>query len=363
MFRVKCILVVLFSCIKNDPQLRRLKTIMTIRESLEQMEKETLSPFASLSSETRGREKSEPQCDIRTDYQRDRDRILHCKAFRRLKSKTQVFLDPQGDHYRTRLTHTLEVSQNARTIGKALRMNEELIEAISLGHDLGHTPFGHAGERTLNRLCDEGFKHNEQSLRIVEKLEKNGQGLNLTWETRDGIVKHQIETIPATFEGRIVRISDKIAYINHDIDDAIRAKVLSEDDIPKDIKDELGYSTNDRLNTIIHDVIIHSQNSDEVKMSDGVSTAVKDLREFMFERVYLDPIAKAEEVKANRLIEFLFEYYMDNFELLPAKFKRFHEEDGDSKQRVVCDYIAGMTDEFAVNVFNDYFLPKSWQIF
>ena len=336
---------------------------MTIRESLELMEKETLSPYASLSVNTKGRDREEPQCDIRTDYQRDRDRILHCKAFRRLKSKTQVFLDPQGDHYRTRLTHTLEVSQNARTIGKALRMNEELIEAIALGHDLGHTPFGHAGERTLNELCSVGFKHNEQSVRIVEKLEKNGQGLNLTVETRDGILKHQIELMPETLEGRIVRLSDKIAYINHDIDDAIRAKVLMEEDIPKDIRDFLGHSTTERLDAIIHDIIINSMDKNDIVMSDAVYDATKDLREFMFERVYLNKTAKAEEVKARRLVEFLFEYFMANFDKLPEKFRRFHEVDGDTTERVVCDYIAGMTDEFAVNLFEDYFLPKSWQIF
>ncbi|MCR5374546.1 MAG: deoxyguanosinetriphosphate triphosphohydrolase [Lachnospiraceae bacterium] len=336
---------------------------MTIRESLELMEKETLSPYASLSVNSRGRDREEPQCDIRTDYQRDRDRILHCKAFRRLKSKTQVFLDPQGDHYRTRLTHTLEVSQNARTIGKALRMNEELIEAIALGHDLGHTPFGHAGERTLNKLCSEGFKHNEQSVRIVEKLEKNGQGLNLTWEVRDGILKHQIETIPETLEGRIVRLSDKIAYINHDIDDAIRAKVLQEEDIPMHIRDFLGHSTTQRLDMIIHDIIVNSIDKDDILMSDGVYDATKELREFMFERVYLNKTAKAEEVQASRLVEFLFDYFMSNFDKLPEKFRRFHEEDGDTTERVVCDYISGMTDEFAVNLFEDYFLPKSWQIF
>ena len=336
---------------------------MTIRESMEQMEQESLSPYASLSVNSRGRDRDEEPCDIRPVYQRDRDRILHCKAFRRLKSKTQVFLDPQGDHYRTRMTHTLEVSQNARTIGKALRLNEELIEAIALGHDLGHTPFGHAGERTLNGLSDSGFKHNEQSVRIVEKLEKNGEGLNLTWEVRDGILNHQTSLMPSTLEGKIVRFSDKIAYINHDIDDAIRARVLNEDDIPRDIRQILGDTTTKRLDTLIHDIIIHSMDKDDIIMSPDVEEAMKGLRKFMFERVYMNPTAKAEEIKAKRMLEFLFEHYMDNFERLPEKFRRFHEEDGDAKDRVVCDYISGMTDEFAYNLFEDYFLPKSWQIF
>lgn len=336
---------------------------MTIRESMELMEQETLSPYASLSVNSRGRDRKEPQCDIRPVYQRDRDRILHCKAFRRLKSKTQVFLDPQGDHYRTRMTHTLEVSQNARTIGKALRLNEELIEAIALGHDLGHTPFGHAGERTLNELCATGFKHNEQSVRIVEKLEKNGEGLNLTWEVRDGILNHQTSLMPHTLEGKIVRFSDKIAYINHDIDDAIRARVLNEEDIPVDIRNILGNTTNKRLDTLIHDIIIQSMDRNEISMSKDVEEAMRDLRKFMFERVYMNPTAKAEEVKAKRMLEFLFEHYMEHFELLPEKFRRFHEVDGDPKDRVVCDYISGMTDEFAYNLFEDYFLPKSWQIY
>ena len=327
------------------------------------MEIETLSPYATLSIKSEGRDIDEPQCDIRPVFQRDRDRILHCKAFRRLKSKTQVFLDPQGDHYRTRLTHTLEVSQNARTIGKALRLNEDLIEAIALGHDLGHTPFGHAGERTLNALCETGFRHNEQSVRIVEKLEKDGKGLNLTKETRDGILNHQTGLMPHTLEGKIVRLSDKIAYINHDIDDAIRAKVLSEEDIPKSIRDTLGQGTNNRLDTLIHDIIINSLDRDDIIQSPHIAEAMQDLRKFMFERVYMNPTAKAEEIKAKRLLEFLFEYYMSNFELLPEKFKRFYIEDGDAKDRVICDYIAGMTDEFAYNLFEDYFLPKSWQIF
>ena len=335
---------------------------MTIRESMEQMERETLSPYASLSQNSRGRDVDEPQCDIRPVYQRDRDRILHSKSFRRLKSKTQVFLDPQGDHYRTRLTHTLEVSQNARTIAKALRLNEDLVEAIALGHDLGHTPFGHAGEQKLNELCVGGFRHNEQSVRVVEKLEKSGQGLNLTWEVRDGILNHQTELMPSTLEGKIVRFSDKIAYINHDIDDAIRAQVLREEEIPKEIRQILGGNTRIRLNTMIHDIVGNSIHQNQIAMSKDVEQAMKDLRSFMFEHVYRNPVAKGEEKKAKGLLEFLYQYYYEHIELLPQKYLNMLEL-GEHQDRVVCDYIAGMTDEFAYRQFEEYFLPKSWQIF
>ena len=335
---------------------------MTIRESMEQMERETLSPYASLSQNSKGRDVEEPQCDIRPVYQRDRDRILHSKSFRRLKSKTQVFLDPQGDHYRTRLTHTLEVSQNARTIAKALRLNEDLVEAIALGHDLGHTPFGHAGEQKLNELCIGGFRHNEQSVRVVEKLEKSGQGLNLTWEVRDGILNHQTELMPSTLEGKIVRFSDKIAYINHDIDDAIRAQVLREEEIPKEIRQILGGNTRIRLNTMIHDIVGNSIHQNQIAMSKDVEQAMKDLRSFMFEHVYRNPVAKGEEKKAKGLLEFLYQYYYEHIELLPQKYLNMLEL-GEHQDRVVCDYIAGMTDEFAYRQFEEYFLPKSWQIF
>ena len=252
---------------------------MTIREEMECLERTYMSPYATLSENSRGRDREEPECDIRPVFQRDRDRILHCKSFRRLKHKTQVFLSPQGDHYRTRLTHALEVSQNARTIAKALRLNESLVEAIALGHDLGHTPFGHAGEGMLNELCNGGFKHNEQSVRIVEKLEKNGKGLNLTWEVRDGILNHQTSLMPSTLEGKIVRLSDKIAYINHDIDDAIRAHVLLEDDIPEEYRKILGFDTRERLNTLIHDIIDHSRNRNDIYMSPEVAGAMQGLRQ------------------------------------------------------------------------------------
>ena len=334
---------------------------MSIRENLERMEEITLSPFATLSVNSRGRDREEPQCDIRPVFQRDRDRILHCKSFRRLKHKTQVFLSPKGDHYRTRLTHTLEVSQNARTIAKALRLNEDLVEAIALGHDLGHTPFGHAGERILNELCEEGYRHNEQSVRIVEKLEKDGKGLNLTWEVRDGILNHQTSMMPHTLEGKIVRLSDKIAYINHDIDDAIRAKVMSEEDIPLEIRKVLGMTTKERLNTLIHNIIMNSMGKNDIVMSEEIGGAMQDLRKFMFQKVYTNPAAKGEEAKAERLLCELYAHYMGHIEILPEQYQRMHSE-GEKKERVVCDYISGMTDQYAVAKYREFFLPKAWEI-
>ena len=334
---------------------------MSIRENLERMEEISLSPFATLSVNSRGRDREEPQCDIRPVFQRDRDRILHCKSFRRLKHKTQVFLSPKGDHYRTRLTHTLEVSQNARTIAKALRLNEDLVEAIALGHDLGHTPFGHAGERILNELCEEGYRHNEQSVRIVEKLEKDGKGLNLTWEVRDGILNHQTSMMPHTLEGKIVRLSDKIAYINHDIDDAIRAKVMSEEDIPLEIRKVLGMTTKERLNTLIHNIIMNSMGKNDIVMSEEIGGAMQDLRKFMFQKVYTNPEAKGEEAKAERLLCELYAHYMGHIEILPEQYQRMHSE-GEKKERVVCDYISGMTDQYAVAKYREFFLPKAWEI-
>lgn len=334
---------------------------MTIREELERMERETLSPYATLSENTKGRDIPEEQCDVRPVFQRDRDRILHCKAFRRLKNKTQVFLTPKGDHYRTRLSHTLEVSQNARTIAKALRLNEDLVEAIALGHDLGHTPFGHAGEFVLNEICEDGFRHNEQSVRTVEKLEKAGKGLNLTWEVRDGILNHQSKSIPHTLEGKIVRLSDKIAYINHDIDDAIRAQILSEDDIPMELKKTLGFTTKQRLNTLIHNIISNSMHRDDIYMSKEVEEAMLELRLFMFDHVYKNPVAKGEEVKAKAMIEQLFYYYKDHIDLLPGKYLKMLDE-GEKPERVISDYIAGMTDQYAITKFSEYFLPQAWQV-
>ncbi|MCD7865420.1 MAG: deoxyguanosinetriphosphate triphosphohydrolase [Clostridiales bacterium] len=335
---------------------------MTIREQLELREREYLSPFASLSEHSRGRDMPEAPCDIRPVYQRDRDRILHSKSFRRLKDKTQVFLSPRGDHYRTRLTHVLEVSQNARTIAKALRLNEDLVEAIALGHDLGHTPFGHAGERMLNELCEGGFLHNVQSVRIVERLEKDGRGLNLTWEVRDGILNHKTSGRPSTLEGKIVRLSDKIAYINHDIDDAIRAHVLSEEDIPDNLRDILGHSTRERLNTLIHDMIINSQDQNDIRMSGEVHAAMDELRRFMFQHVYTAPAAKGEEDRARDLLERLFVYYMKHIEEISPTYFRMYEA-GEPKDRVICDYIAGMTDQYAVAKYNEIFVPKQWQVY
>lgn len=334
---------------------------MTIREQIEAMEKENLSPYACRSVDSRGRDKDEPQCDIRPVFQRDRDRILHSKAFRRLKNKTQVFLDPRGDHYRTRMSHTLEVSQNARTIAKALRMNEDLVEAIALGHDLGHTPFGHAGEFILNQIYEGGFKHNEQSVRIVEKLEKNGEGLNLTWEVRDGILNHQTSLMPHTLEGRIVRLSDKIAYVNSDVDDAIRAQILCEEDIPLELRKTLGMDTTSRLDHLIHDVITNSMGTDDIRMSQETAQAFKELRAFMFDHVYKNPVAKSEEVKAKLMLEQLYNYYMEHPEELPDKLLRMHHN-GEDKGRVVCDYISGMTDQYAISKFSEYFIPVAWQV-
>lgn len=334
---------------------------MTIREQLELRELDYLSRYATKSKESLGRKREEPECDLRPVFQRDRDRILHSKSFRRLKQKTQVFLLPKGDHYRTRLTHTLEVSQNARTIAKALRLNEDLVEAISLGHDLGHTPFGHAGERALNEICPNGFKHNEQSVRVVEILEKDGRGLNLTKEVLDGILTHQTAGEPMTLEGQVVRLSDKIAYVNHDVDDAIRGGILSEADIPPKFRKILGNSTKERLNTITHDVIIHSMDKAQVCMSDEVNDAMQGLRRFMFENVYKNPVAKQEENKAVEMVQNLYKYYMVHIEKLPAEYLHIMQFNEGSKEQVICDYIAGMTDNYAVKVFQEIFVPESWK--
>lgn len=332
---------------------------MTIRQSLEQYEREYLSPFATLSMNSKGRLHPENECDIRPVFQRDRDRIIHSKSFRRLKDKTQVFLTPEGDHYRTRLTHTLEVSQNARTIAKALRLNEDLAEAIALGHDLGHTPFGHAGERALNEVCPLGFEHSQQSVRTVDILEKSGMGLNLTMEVRDGILNHQTKGTPSTLEGKIVRFSDKIAYIHHDMDDAIRGGILTEADIPKEISSVIGETTRERLNFFVHDLVTNSQGKNDICMSEEVDQAMKKLRRFMFERVYNNPQAKGEEDKAEQLMITLYEYYMKNTALLPQEYQRMMY-DGELKERVVCDYVGAMTDRFAIAKYEEIYIPKCW---
>lgn len=332
---------------------------MKVREITENLEKQNFSKYASLSMNTKGRLSEEEKCDIRTDYQRDRDRILHSKAFRRLKHKTQVFISPEGDHYRTRLTHTLEVSQIARTIARALRLNEDLTEAIALGHDLGHTPFGHAGEKVLNEIHPGGFKHNEQSLRVVDILE-GGKGLNLTYEVRDGILKHTGSLRPETLEGRIVSLSDRIAYINHDIDDALRGGVLEAASIPEGCMKILGYTHKERINTMISDVIRESMGRDDIAMSRAVSQATHELRKFMFDKVYIGSAAKVEEKKTRNIIKSLYEYYIDNPEEIPDEALWKSESIG--RERMVCDYIAGMSDRFAVNAFTGLFIPAPWRV-
>ena len=336
---------------------------INIRVMLEERDHLMLRPCASFSDRSLGRIRDEEQCDIRPVFQRDRDRIIHSKAFRRLKDKTQVFLTPEGDHYRTRMTHTLEVAQIARSISKALLLNEDLTEAIALGHDLGHTPFGHAGERALDRVCPLGFAHNEQSIRVVSILEKDGRGLNLTKEVLDGIVNHQTEGNPFTLEGRVVQISDKLAYVNHDIDDAIRGHIIREEDIPRELTDRLGHSLKERLNTLVHDIVIHSSDRDEIVMSDEISEAFRELREYMFRSVYTNPVAKGQEAKAERLVEHLYTYYTQNVDALPEEFRAMVAEGRDPVERVVADYVAGMTDKFAVMTYEDLMIPKAWGVY
>lgn len=325
----------------------------------EETEKTFLSPYAALSGETRGRERAETgECSYRTAYQRDRDRVLHCKSFRRLKHKTQVFLAPEGDHYRTRLTHTLEVAQIARTIARALRLNEDLTEAIALAHDLGHTPFGHAGERCLNRLMEEGFRHYEQSVRVVERLENNGRGLNLTWEVRDGILHHTKGDVAATLEGRIVRWADRIAYVSHDMDDAIRAGVLQEEDIPAELRERLGCSTVARMDTFVGAMIAAS--GADIAMDPSVEPYFQALHTFMYDHLYLDSEAKREESKVDGIVSALFEYYVANPDSLPQEYAGIREQEG--VHRAVCDYVAGMTDNFALERYHERFVPRSWSI-
>ena len=336
---------------------------MNIRESMEQRERELLSPYASRSADTRGRDRPEEECDVRTAYQRDRDRILHCKAFRRMKDKTQVFLAPQGDHYRNRLTHTLEVSQIARTIAKALRLNEDLVEAIALGHDLGHTPFGHAGERALDQIHPGGFAHYKQSVRIVEVLEKNGTGLNLTWEVRNGILNHRTSGNPSTLEGQVVRFSDKIAYIHHDMDDAQRAGIITEDDIPVTMRTFLGCTTRERLNTFVHNIIENSMGKDSIAMSPDVFEAMMDLRALMFRNVYENPVAKKEEEKAIKMLTELYEYYTEHPEAMSREYRELTEYRGVPKEQAVCDYISGMTDQYSMEKFREIYIPKCWEVY
>lgn len=334
---------------------------MTVREQTEAMQANVLSPHACLSQNSAGRDREISQCSIRTAFARDRDRIIHCKAFRRLMHKTQVFLSPEGDHYRTRLTHTLEVSQIAKTLAVALRLNEELTEAIALGHDLGHTPFGHAGEHALREVSPEGFSHARQSVRVVEKIENDGKGLNLTVEVRDGIGCHSYsnpspEGRAKTLEGRAVYFADKIAYLNHDLEDALRAKVLSEEDIPWDIKYQLGRSKSDRITTLIQSIVQNSD--DDVRMDPDTEKAFYAFNQFMYEAVYRNPVAKAEESKAQAVVKRLYEYYTSNTQELPDEYRSILEEAGSS--RAVCDYISGMSDRFAVATYQRLYIPQSW---
>ena len=334
---------------------------MTIRQQLEQQELTLLSPLAAKACQSRGRlhPMEEDPNDVRTCYQRDTDRVVHSKAFRRLMHKTQVFLQPEGDHYRTRMTHTLEVARIARTIARALRLNEDLTEAAALGHDLGHTPFGHAGEVALTEIMGKPFRHNEQSLRVVDVLEKDGRGLNLTYEVRMAILGHTGPHIPDTLEGQIVRVSDRIAYINHDIDDACRAGILSNDDIPADISARLGKTHRERINTLVQDMIFTTLQTGRLCMQPQTEQAMMDLREFMFEHVYRNPIAKGEEAKARDILKRLYEYYIQNTQKLPPDFREALGRE--SVERVVCDYIAGMTDKYAVYKFSELFIPTAWQ--
>lgn len=336
---------------------------MNTRETYEQVEECLLSQYAVKSSHSRGRVYNEKKCDIRTDFQRDRDRIIHCKSFRRLINKTQVFLSPEGDHYRTRLTHTLEVSQISRTIARALRLNEDLTEAIALGHDLGHTPFGHSGESVLNRLVSLGFCHNEQSLRVVDVLENKSseyRGLNLTIEVRDGIVNHTGPNLPFTLEGKIIRYSDRIAYINHDIDDAVRAGIISNEQIPEKFRKILGNTHSERINTMISDIIKNSIDKNEIKMSDKIMEASLKLREFLFKNVYYNKTAKSEDKKSDFVIEKLFDFYMSNIKKMPQFYIDLYENIDSSKEEVVKDYISGMTDRYAIRQFKELFVPNPW---
>ena len=331
----------------------------TIRQMTENREKEILSPYATLSCESVGRELKEEKCELRTDFQRDRDRIIHCKAFRRLKHKTQVFLSPESDHYRTRLTHTLEVAQIARTIARALRFNEDLAEAIALGHDLGHTPFGHAGERALSNIYPGGFTHFAQSVRVCRIIEKKGKGLNLTHEVLDGIMNHTRGEWPHTPEGKIVRFSDRIAYINHDIDDAKTAGVFSEDAIPIELREILGFKKSERINTLVKSIVENTE-KDDVKMDERTQKAYETLHTFMYDTVYLNPVVKFEETKVDGIVGGIYDYLLKNPDKLDDEYKIIREREG--VERAAVDYISGMTDHFAVSMYSDIYIPKEWKV-
>lgn len=331
---------------------------ISLREKTYKIERAFLSPYATFSEKTQGRERYEEPCTMRTEFQRDRDRLIYCKSFRRLKNKTQVFFSPEGDHYITRLTHTLDVAQISRSIARALSLNEDLAEAIALGHDLGHTPFGHSGERILRRLCPLGFEHNVQSLRVVDVLEKDGKGLNLTMEVRDGIVNHKKSGHPSTLEGKCVSLADRIAYINHDLNDAVRAGILSLDDVPKEIFEVLGKTSKQRINTAILSIYKNSDGINDVKMDKDVEAASENLRSFMFKQVYYSSTAKREEEKAERMLTEMYVYYMEHVEELPETYVDLLENY--PREQVVCDYLSSMTDRYAIYMFNCIFVPKGW---
>ncbi|MBS6282713.1 MULTISPECIES: deoxyguanosinetriphosphate triphosphohydrolase [Intestinimonas] len=333
---------------------------MTVRERREALEQQILSPYACRSVDSRGRQRPAEPCPVRTCFQRDIDRIIHSKAFRRLMHKTQVFLQPEGDHYRTRMTHTIEVARIARTMARGLQLNEDLTEAAAFGHDLGHTPFGHAGERVLDEIMPEGFQHNVQSLRVVDRLEQDGDGLNLTYEVRRGILCHTGPDTAETLEGRLLRLADKIAYINHDIDDAMRGGIIYPMDIPLEISNVLGFTHSERIDTLTVDIIESSAGTGEIRQSTACREAMHNLREFMFEAVYRNPVAKGEESKAQDMLRRLFEYYRKDPDRLPPEFQDIREREG--VERAVCDYIAGMTDNYAVEKFSLAFIPVSWSV-
>ncbi len=330
----------------------------TLRDLFLQREKNTLSEFAFLTADTKGRENPYTVCPVRTEFQRDRDKIIHSNSFRRLMHKTQVFLAPVDDHYRTRLTHTLEVTQIARIIARALRLNEDLTEAAALGHDLGHTPFGHAGEDAMRICYRKDFAHYKQSLRVVEKLENDGAGLNLTWEVRDGIVNHTGKNMASTLEGIIVKFADRIAYINHDIDDARRAGILTVEDIPKNIREVLGDGHSQRINRMVLSVIQASENRNEIRMTDEIQQATDELRAFLFANVYENSVAKSEDDKAKSMLIKLFEYFCERPELMPKVY--FNNVEAEGVERCVCDYISSMTDRYAIDTYNALFVPRVW---
>ncbi len=329
-----------------------------VKEKLYSREDAFLSKFATKSKNTKGRAYFEEPCQMRTEFQRDRDRIIYSKAFIRLKNKTQVFFSPEGDHYMTRLTHTLDVCQIARSLARGLTLNEDLAEAIALGHDLGHTPFGHAGERVLNKLCPYGFEHNKQSLRVVEVLEKDGQGLNLTFEVKDGILNHKISGNPSTLEGKCVSLADRIAYLNHDVDDAVRANLISANDLPKNVKEVLGLTSRQRINRMISSILETSFDKDYVEVGDDVKQAMTELRDFMFERVYFRKDALLQEERASNMISATYDYFLTNVDKLPENYKKLLQNY--QKEQVVCDYISSMTDRYAITIFRTLFEPENF---